>query len=105
MEQNQTLENIKAFVESYAQNTQSVEEPAWQIVFMVLVALFSGIGIIASVKFVYRFVKNGFRLKEKPVTTRYVFVDSYAGMAFVAAIISFAVLFVVRAIAASKSGF
>jgi hypothetical protein len=104
MEQNATLEAMKQYI-AYYQQIEQVEPSMIGAVFFVAVVIFSGIGIIASVRFVYRFVKNGFKLKAKPVTTRYVFVDSYVGVAFLATILAFFAAFVVRAIAAGKGGF
>jgi hypothetical protein len=75
------------------------------LVFVIGVVFFSGVGIIASVKFVYRFVKNGFKLKQPLVSTRYVFVDSAYGVAFLAALLSFVALFTIRAMAAGRGGF
>jgi hypothetical protein len=104
MERNVTLEAI----EQYIAFNQQAQEPAVSIlpvVFYAVMIFFAGIGIIASVKFIYRFVKNGFKFKKPPVTTRYVFVDSAYGFAFIAAVISFIALFVVRAMAAGRGGF
>jgi hypothetical protein len=105
MESNATLEAMEQYIAFYQQSQQVREASTFLVTFFIAMALFAGIGIVASVRFVYRFVRNGFKLKKPPVGVRYVFVDSAYGMTFLAFLLSFIALFAVRAIAAGRAGF
>jgi hypothetical protein len=105
MERNATLEAMEQYIALYQQSQQAQEPSMLWLAFVLAMIIFAGIGIVATVKFVYRFIKNGFNLKKPPVTTRYVFVDSAVGITFIAALLSFIALFITRAVAASRWGF
>ncbi|MDR0665554.1 MAG: hypothetical protein LBF86_08575 [Helicobacteraceae bacterium] len=96
---------MEQYIALYQQAGQVQETSTLLVIFFIVMALFSGIGIVASVRFVYRFVKNGFKIRKPLVTTRYVFVDSAYGVMFLTFLLSFIALFVVRAIASGREGF
>ncbi|MDR3162349.1 MAG: hypothetical protein LBT81_00605 [Helicobacteraceae bacterium] len=104
MERNTTLEAIEQYIISYQQLQQAQEPSAFLTVFFIAMAVFAGVGIVASVRFVYKFVKNGFKIRQPITVTRYVFVDSVYGVMFIAFVLSFIALFIVRAIAAGREG-
>jgi hypothetical protein len=49
---------------------------------------FASVGVYVTIRFIYRFVKNGFKVKKEITLTKYVYVDSYMSMAFFAFILS-----------------
>jgi hypothetical protein len=60
---------------------------------------FASIGVYVTIRFIYRFIKNGFKVKKEVTVTKYVYVDSYMGMAFFLLIVSTIVLVIGKAYA------
>jgi hypothetical protein len=102
MEHNLTKEQIvQMMIDIQANNMANQADDISMAVLIAYFAMwaFASIGAYVTVRFIYRFIKNGFKIKKELVVTKYVYVDSYMGMAFFLFIASVIVLAIGKAYA------
>jgi hypothetical protein len=107
MESNLTKEQVlQLMVEMQQQSiaSQGDEISTFVVVFYLVMWTFASIGIYATIWYIARFIKNGFKLKKEQTVTKYVYIDSYMGMAFFAFIVSALAITIGRAYAIGAIG-